>query len=64
MNLTKRRRKVQNVFKNIQVGAAFYLNGNYCIKRSSRTADVYERDGGKHYGRFYVKMNEICKSRP
>lgn len=53
-----------NTFKNILVGAGFYCNGNWCIKRSSRTADVY-RDYAKSefFGRFYFKQDEICTRR-
>lgn len=54
---------MKNAFKNIQVGAAFYCNGNYCIKRSTRTADVHESgEGGAHYGIFYFRMGETCYS--
>lgn len=56
---------MKNTFKNIAIGAAFYLNGNYCIKRSSRTADVwYDGPGSKYMGWWYVKEHEICTSRP
>lgn len=53
---------MKTAFKNIQVGAAFYCNGNYCIKRSTRTADLYELPEGKKYGRFYFRSGETCYS--
>lgn len=56
---------MKNIFKNIQVGAGFYLNGNWCVKLSTKTADVY-RDYSmtECFGRFYVGQNEVCSSRP
>jgi hypothetical protein len=52
---------LQTTFKNIQVGAGFYLNGNWYVKRSSRTADMYtNRDDAKPFRWFYVRQNEIC----
>jgi len=55
---------MKNTFKNIQIGAAFFCNGNYCIKRSSRTADMYKVPNGELLGRFYYRQTDICTSRP
>ena len=53
-----------NYFKNIQIGAGFYLNGNWCIKRSTRTADLYrDFNQSELFGRFYVGQGEVCKRR-
>ena len=55
---------MRNIFKNIQIGAGFYLNGNWCVKRSSRTADVYRDPSMIMYLTWaYVKQNEVCTSR-
>lgn len=55
---------MKTAFKNIQLGAAFWCNGNYCIKRSSRTADIYGGSGDtdEHFGRFYFGQSEVCYS--
>ena len=29
-----------DVFKNVKVGETFYVGGNVCVKRSTKTADV------------------------
>lgn len=43
------------LFKQVKVGYMFVLNGNRCIKRSSRTAKLVE------YNKvFYIGKNETC----
>lgn len=38
-------------FQRVPVGAEFFQNGNRCVKRSTRTADIPEYGRWFHYGK-------------
>ena len=55
---------MRNTFNNVQIGAGFWCNGNYYIKRSTRTADMWRDDTRQFYcGWFYMRMGDLCTSR-
>jgi hypothetical protein len=43
-------------FKDLPIGKEFYYGGNRCRKKSSKTAWIYHRYGGKTW--FYFGQND------
>jgi hypothetical protein len=48
---------MRTTFDKIAIGSTFYCNGNYCYKRTKRTATIYQ------YSRvFYFKANDVVNT--
>lgn len=47
------------VFADIKLHERFRLNGNDCVKTSSRTAKLLSKTY-ESYGVFYIKQTELC----